>query len=408
MVHIAGVGPGNPELITPAAMGAIEACDVLIGGKRNLELFGQLKKERVTVGGDLEPVCAYIRENAGKKRIVVLATGDPGVFSIADYLRRRLPELALEVIPGISSLQYLCGRLGMSWHDMAVISLHGREDADPADAITANFRTAVFTGGGVSPGEVCRRLMERGVGDLAVTVGERLSYPEERIVSGTAGEISEMQFDSLSLMIIERGAGTAAPGEWQYKTPGIPDGLFVRGDVPMTKEEVRTISVAKLRLREDSTVLDIGAGTGSVTVECALLCARGRIFAVERDREALELIRKNLERFKTGNVLVIEGEAPECLDGLPPPDRVFVGGTGGRMDPILRWIAKNPGETRVVVNAVSPETVYEALAGLEKWGFREVELMNLAVSKGLRAGGKHVMRAQNPISIISARKAEAE
>jgi precorrin-6Y C5,15-methyltransferase (decarboxylating) len=403
-MYVVGVGPGNVDLVTPAAMKLIGSCDVLIGGKRNLKMFENINTEKVVIGSDLELVLSYIRKNIYHKTIAVLATGDPGIFSIADYLGVMLPDIQMEIVPGISSLQYFCSRIGAKWNDMAIVSLHGRKDSSLAAVVRANRKTAIFTGGGISPAGVCRYLARNGIHDVIVTVGERLSYPDEKIISGTVDKISSMEFDSLALMMVQWEIEPKSFENWKYKTPGIPDELFIRGDIPMTKEEVRTAALSKLRLMEDSIIFDIGAGTGSVSVECGLLCRNGRVYSVERNKEAVKLIRENLSRFDLDNVIVIEGSAPEALNNLPAPDRVFIGGTGGHIDTILEWIAKNEKETRVVVNAISPETAYEALKGFEKAGFGDVEIINVAVSKGFKAGNRHIMKAINPIYIISAQK----
>jgi len=403
-VYITGIGPGSMDMVTPHAMRIIDGCDVLMGGRRNLELFRHLNKEEVAIGSDIEKVCQYILENMEHKEICVLATGDPGIFSISRYLKKRLETVTFEIVPGISSLQYLCGRLGTNWDDMAVISMHGRDEGNLPVVVRRNKKIAVFTGGGTSPADVCKLLMKNGFTDAVVTVGERLSYPDERIVSGMPVELSQMSFESLSLMIIENTSSKGPDRYWKYRTPGIPDSMFLRGNVPMNKEEVRTIAIAKLRLKEDSIVIDVGAGTGSVSIECALICGKGKVYAVEKEKEAVELIRMNIDKFAAENVTVIEGSAPDILQGLPAPDRVFIGGTGGNMDSIFEWIAKSTNKVRVVVNAISPESVYEALKSMEKWGYKDAELVNAAVSKGCRAGGKHIMKAMNPIYIISAEK----
>ncbi|MBA1334352.1 MAG: Cobalt-precorrin-7 (C5)-methyltransferase [Firmicutes bacterium] len=403
-IYIVGIGPGSADLVTPCAMKVIEGCDVLIGGRRNLAIFRHLMKEEVPIGGRLQAVCTYIRENMAQKDIAVLVTGDPGIFSISDYLKRCLPDADLEVIPGISSLQYLCGRMGVSWNDMAVLSLHGREDPGVHEAVKHNKKTAIFTGGGTSPADVCKRFIDYGIHDVSITVGERLSYSEERIVSGGPDEIAKMSFDSLSIMIVQRKKEEEPPETWKYKSPGIPDSLFIRGSVPMTKEEVRAAAISKLRLKEDSVVYDIGAGTGSVTVECGLICRKGRVCAIEREREAVALINENLKRFGLQNVTVVEGQAPAALKALTPPDRVFIGGTGGQMDGILDWVSTIPGAVRVVVNAIAPESAYEALKGFEKYGFVDIEMVGMNVSKGVKAGDRHIMKALNPVYIISAGK----
>ncbi|MCL6558402.1 MAG: precorrin-6y C5,15-methyltransferase (decarboxylating) subunit CbiE, partial [Firmicutes bacterium] len=281
-LYLVGIGPGGRDYVTPAAEKIISGCDVLIGGKRNLEAFRDLDKEKLAIGGNLEDVCDYINKNIESRSIAVIATGDPGLYSIMGFLGERLKGIEMEVVPGISSLQYLCSRLKISWDDIAITSLHGREQPDFIEMVRKNEKVAVFTGGESGPESVCRKLLREGMANVTVTVGENLSYPDERIVSGTPEEISRMSFGSLSVMIVRHGEESLGKaGCWEYAGSGIPDSLFVQGSLPMTKEEIRAVSVSKLRLKEDYVVYDIGAGTGSVAVECALRCGRGKVFAVE-------------------------------------------------------------------------------------------------------------------------------
>ncbi len=404
-LYIIGIGPGDKDYIYPAANKLIEASDVLIGGRRNLDLFLHLNKEEVVISNKLADIERYILEHISKKKMVVLASGDPGVFSISEYLKNRLVDVELLVYPGISSLQYLCAKININWADIFISSLHGRELNNLTDIVKNHGKVMFFTGGTSTPVQVCRDLAANGLGKVMVTIGEKLSYPEERIVTGSAEEVAKMQFDSLSIMLVEYlGQGLAPQEVWEMATPGIPDDLFVRGTVPMTKEEIRTVTLAKLRLRDNFVVYDIGAGTGSVAIECGLIVKKGRVYAIEKEPEALALIRENLLKLGPGNVTVVAGQAPEILLELPKPDRIFIGGTGGQMDSILDWAAEMSQNIRIVVNAIAIETAYEALAGLENRGFRDIDITCVSVAKGRLAGKKHLMQAQNPIYIISAEK----
>ncbi len=405
-IYIVGVGPGDMDFIIPAAMEIITGADVLIGGKRNLEPFKHLPSEKVVIGGDLESVCGYIAAAVGEKSMAVLVSGDPGIFSMLEYMRRRFGSDEITVIPGISSLQYFCSKLGTTWHDAHIVSLHGREHAALAGDVAENLKVIIFTGGKNSPDNVCRDLLQSGFTGGTVTVGTSLSYPDECIVKGSLEEIAGMEFESLSLMMVERDIKGEGPGQnWQYCTPGIPDAMFIRGDVPMTKQEIRAITLSKLMLRDTDTVYDIGAGTGSVSIECGLACRKGTVYAIERDSEALELIEKNTRKFRVGNVRIVAGEAPGALEGLPFPDRVFIGGSSGNMDSIIEIVSKSLKTLRIVINAVTLESAYEALKSLEGKGFDDIEVINVAVSRGKKAGGKHLMQALNPVYIISAEKA---
>jgi len=432
-LYVIGMGPGSEKLVHPAARELIEKCDVLIGGRRNLEPYGHLSKEMLVIGNNLDEVYSYISGNIEKKRIAVLASGDPGLYGIMSSLKENLPQVEMEVVPGISSLQYFCGKLHMSWNDIVITSVHGRQQSQLYDIIKANKKTAVFTGGVQSPDAICRKMAELGLNNAVVAVGENLSYENERITVGSPDEIGKKTFGSLSLMIIQHNGDIAGAqsqrenstpaqwehssaaqwdcsthAQWEYSTPGIPDHLFIRGNVPMTKEEIRSVSISKLRLKNDSVVYDIGAGTGSVSVECGLICRYGQVFAIEKDSEGVGLIEKNAAKFGVRNITIVSGEAPAALKGLPKPDRIFIGGTGGYMGEILDWIHRECQNVRVVANTVTIESTYEAIEGLKKRGFCNIEIINLSVSRSRKAGEKHLMTALNPIYIICAEKTIAE
>lgn len=194
---------------------------------------------------------------------------------------------------------------------------------------------------------------------------------------------------------------------WPYRTPGIPDDLFVRGEVPMTKEEIRVVTIAKARLAPGQVVWDIGSGTGSLAVEAARQVPGGMVYAVERDGTGVELIEKNRLLFAVDNLVVVHGEAPDALVFLPDPDRVFIGGSGGKLDSIIRLLTGRLGASgRLVINAVTLETVGEAL-GLLQMDFGSVEVVQLPVAKTVCIGGRHLLKSLNPVFIISAEKDHA-
>jgi precorrin-6Y C5,15-methyltransferase (decarboxylating) len=410
-LYIIGVGPGARELVHPAAMKLIECSDVLIGGRRNLEIFEELDKEKITIGNNLEEVCKYISENIQSKKIAVLATGDTGLYSIMEFLKAKLADIEIEAVPGISSMQYLCAKLKLSWHDICITSLHGHENSDLLSKIDISKNMVIFTGGKYTPDRICKEFADSGLKNVIVSVGEKLSYPDERIVSGTLEEIASMKFDDLSIMVVQNNSiialGEPSTG-WEYTTHGIPDDMFIRGEVPMTKEEVRSVSLSKLRLKEDSIVYDIGAGTGSVSIECALRCKKGMVFAIDKNKEAVKLVVKNAQKFKLPNIKAIEGMAPSGLKGLPEPDRVFIGGSCGQLDDILGWISVIGRAVRVVINTVTIESTYQAIDNLEKKGFNDIEITNIAVSRSKTVGGKHLMQALNPVYVIAATKGDRE
>jgi precorrin-6Y C5,15-methyltransferase (decarboxylating) len=401
-IYVVGVGPGDLQLLTRAALQIIESSDLLIGGVRNLEAFQYLNKETLAIRNNLDEICQTIATGYRFRRITVLATGDPGLFSIGQTLKRKLAGAPLEMISGVSSVQYFCNKLGITGDDLRIVSWHGRVRLNLAAEIRQHRRVCVFTDAQRPPQAICQELLGCGLTEVRVTVGENLSYPDERLVTGLLAEMAEKaekEFGGLSLLLFEKTA--TATKRWPYLTPGIPDSAFIRETVPLTKEEVRAVTLAKLRLRRDSVVFDIGAGTGSVSVECALLAPAGQVYAIERNSAALKLLAGNRERFDADNIVVVPGSAPDILAQLPPPDRVFIGGTGGNLAAIIEWLSGLATMPRVVLNAVTLETTYQAMEGFQASGFT-TELIQLAVARGATYGGKHLLQALNPIYIISA------
>lgn len=256
------------------------------------------------------------------------------------------------------------------------------------------------------PDVICRELQGSGVDNLRITVGENLSYPEERIVQGDVQQISEMAFDKLAIMLIEQVKSVTQSFN-RVVAPGLPDCSFVQGDAPITKEEIRAVSMAKLRLRIGDRVYDIGAGTGSVTIESACYCQRGSVYAIEKNPTALALVLENIQRFGLTNVQIINGEAPQVLEGLPEPDRVFIGGSDGKLAEIIKWLSNCKKSLRVVINSITLETTYEAMDCLARNGFNNIESVNVAITRSQQIGTKHLMKAINPVTIISADKGEA-
>ena len=386
-VYLIGVGMGGPATMTLQALEAVRACPVLVGARRLLEGW--------EADHDCVPLIAAadIAEYIGKAPlgpVGVLLSGDTGFYSGAKKLWPLLGEHEVVTIPGLSSLTYFCARLQTTWQDVKLVSAHGR-DCDLAGEIARNPRTFALTGGAVKAADVCRALAERGLGDVKVSVGERLGYPDERIVTAPAAELAGEDFDSLAVLLAENPRPAAPP----WRGPGLPDAAFLRGDVPMTKEEVRALALSRLRLEENHIVWDVGAGTGSVSVECALACPRGRVFAVEKKPEALALIGGNKARFGVDNLEVVAGTAPEALEGLPAPDRVFLGGTSGNMEEILDAVFRKNPAARVVCTAVTLETVGEAARRFAK--LEGADMVQVSVTRTRPAGPYHLMDAQDPV-----------
>lgn len=408
-VTIIGAGPGNPDLLSRAALDAIDIADVVIGAHRAL------------VGIDVPPdvvrcelvktadIVAALTDAASWQRAVVVMTGDVGLFSGARRLVEALSgdaRVDVRVIPGISSASYLAARLARPWQDWRFASAHGVACDIVAEAERAG-ELFLVTSGGEDPSRLSGELVQAGFGDARVTVAERLSYPDERITCATASEIAGQTFDDLNVMLIEF-AGGAASSRWPYASSGIPDELFIRGDVPMTKQEVRAVALAKLRLTATDTVWDVGAGTGSVSIEAALVARAGSVWAVERNAAGVRLIRENADAFGCGNVHAVPGVAPEALAKLPVPDAVFVGGSAGELLSILEAALEKNSQVRLCVPCVTVETLTEACALLSGSRFKGFEACQVSAARAEAVGSHHLMKAQNPVFLVSARGAGGE
>jgi precorrin-6Y C5,15-methyltransferase (decarboxylating) len=257
-----------------------------------------------------------------------------------------------------------------------------------------------LTGGSLGPADLCRQLDEAGLGDLQVCVGERLSYEDEKITKGTAAEFTEADFHPLSVMLAQ-----PAPSAGDI-TPGIDDGQFLRGDIPMTKQTVRAAILSKMRVRKAETIWDVGAGTGSVSVELAMKAAKGRVWAVEREPEGCQLIEANKEKFGVWNLQVISGSAPEALQELPAPDRVFIGGSGGNLESIIDTALKKNETALICVSAIVLETMADTIRMMTERGM-DTDMIQVCVNTSKTIGSRHMMMAGNPIYIITGQKAAA-
>ncbi len=401
--YIIGIGPGQSDYIYPLAAQLIAQAEVLIGGRRNLAELAQPGQETLVIDRGLAAVAEYIGQNWQSRRLVVLASGDTSLFSVRAYLQKRLPQVPFTVLPGISSLQYLLARRGLNLNELKIITLHGSNSANLLNTVMRERCTAIFTGGENSPQAIAGRLQALDFAELMLTVGENLSYPDERVTSGTPQQIAAGQFADLSLMLVENAAPQCRP--WPYLPVGLPDELFTRhvGEkaVPMTKSEVRAIITSKLRLEENSRLLEIGAGTGSVTIEAALAAHSGRVWALEKNPAAVETCCANIARFGLDNITLLEGAAPEAIPD-EVFDRVFIGGSGGNMAEIVARVLRQDAPLRIVISAITLESVSEALAALKQGGGRNLEIVQAAVARSKPAGSKHLMLGLNPITIVAA------
>lgn len=396
-VFVIGAGMGNVDTLSVEALRAIEASDALIGAQRLLDAFDSLPCQKLALvrAADIERALREQADN-GAVHVSILMSGDVGFYSGATSLYERLDAYEVQVLPGVSSLAYFCAKLRTPWQDATLVSAHGR-DCDVVGTVQSHAKTFCITGGKTKVQDVCRDLTERGLGDVRVAAGERLSYPDERIVRGTAVELADVEFGDLAVMLIEN----PRPLQRVFGAPSLPDAAFERGAVPITKEEVRAIAIAKLRIASRHTVWDIGAGTGSISIEAARAAFEGRVFAIERKDKALELLSQNREKHGAWNLEVVAGEAPSALAGLPAPDRVFIGGSSGNMAKIVAAALDANPAVRICLTTVTLETLSAVLACLREQGVEDADIVQVSVARSREAGAYHLMQAENPVYIIT-------
>lgn len=393
-VTVVGIGPGSKAAMTGEVRTAIARADCIIGAKRMAEAVAE-HGQAVYHAIAPQQIADCIREHREYSRFVVAMSGDVGFYSGARKLLPLLRECDVTILPGLSSLVYLCARLGTSYEDVVSISVHGR-DHDILPDVRRNARVFALMGGEDGVGKLCRELTAAGLGNVTVSVGERLSYPDEQVTTGTAESLAGRTFQSLSVALIENeNAGAVV-------THGLPDAAFLRAEsVPMTKSEVRSVCLSKLALTENACCWDVGAGTGSVAVEMALQAGKGHVYAIERREAAVELLRENRARFGTENLTVVTGTAPEVCADLSAPTHAFIGGSSGNMKEILGLLLRKNPNVRIVATAIALESVAELTACMKHFGFAEGEVISMSVARSRKAGAYNLMTGQNPIYLFT-------
>ena len=393
-ITLIGMGSGCPESLTVQGYAALREADLILGARRLLSAL--------PAGCTENRAAAYLPDEilellhaSGCENAALLYSGDTGFYSGASALVERLQAQGYQpvVLPGLSSVQMLSAALGRPWQDWKLVSAHGRA-CDPVAECMMNRSVFFLTGGTETPASLCQKLTDAGMGEAHGVVGENLGTEAEAIRYGSAAELAGQSFAPLSVLLVEN---FDLP---QLRAPGFPDESFIRSEVPMTKQEVRAAALAKLAVMPTDTLWDVGAGTGSVSVELALAAPKGRVYAVECEPDACELIRKNRAKFHACNLILIEGRAPDVLADLPAPDAVFIGGTKGGMEAVLdEVLGKNPN-ARICISAIALETLGAAIAALTARGLT-AEVTQIAVSRTKPAGRLHLLMANNPIFLIT-------
>ncbi len=397
-VKIIGIGPGTRSGMTMEAIRGIENADCLIGSRRMLETasgFGIRSFEAISE----QTIADFIHSHHEYTSFAVLMSGDSSFFSGSKRLLPLLDDCEVEVLPGVSSLACLCARLRKSYEDVYTVSLHGRSRNIIPD-VRSHDQLFVLTGGENTVNSICSQLIENGLGHIYMHVGERLGYPDEKIISGTVNDLARLDFSKLSVVLVENDSPD------MIVTHGLPDDAFLRntgekGLIPMTKSEIRSVCLSKLKLTERSVCWDIGAGTGSVAIEMALQAKKGHVFAIERDKAAVQLIETNAKRLGVENLTTVTGTAPQALADLPTPTHIFIGGSSGNLHEIFNVIAALKSPIRIAAAAVSLNAVSELTDIIEAYPVMDEEVVMIQTAHNKKAGDYHLMLGGNPVYIFS-------
>ncbi|MEN8142380.1 MAG: precorrin-6y C5,15-methyltransferase (decarboxylating) subunit CbiE, partial [Thermodesulfobacteriota bacterium] len=400
----------------------VERCPCVVAAARYRELAAGQEKTVLPMA-PLQEMLGAVAAQLEESDVAVLASGDPLFFGVGKKMLATFGAEALEIDPGVSSMQLAFARFKEPWDDAVFVSLHGRSGDNLARMLLAHRKVFVLTDRENSPSMVAETLLEhlrdsgqeQTADSYGVFVGENLGLAEERLVTGSLAEISGQSFADLNVMILKAELSRLPaqtklmPSRWKRELEqglvdfsiGLQEGEIVHSRGLITKDEVRAATLHRLRLPARGVFWDIGAGSGSISTEAARLCPQLDVFAAERNDQELGNIRVNIGRYGLHNIRLVDGEAPESLVGLPDPDRVFIGGSGGKLEEIIRYAAKKLADNgRIVVNGVIEQTRQLAPAVLHECGF-EVIISEISVSRRVYPATDAGSHTFNTIAVIA-------
>jgi precorrin-6Y C5,15-methyltransferase (decarboxylating) len=400
-VSVVGMGMSQADL-TERHLGIIHNAQVLVGGRRHLEAFADLDVETRIVDRHLAELTIFIRDRMTHKRVVVLASGDPLYYGIGAYLITELGREAVRVYPNITAVAAAFARLGEPWQDIAVASLHGRDHLKQVlSALHRSKRVAVFTDSRQTPAWLARTLLDSGRTDLRICVLEHMGSDREQVGWWDLGTASKMDFSEPNLVVL---LSSPVDGVSTPKAPvwiGMPEERFDHQEGLITKAEIRAVSLAKLRLGPGLVLWDLGAGSGAVGIEAASLVPGGLVTAVEKDPHRAAQITANRDRLGIVNHRTVQATLPGAMAALPDPDRIFVGGGGGRLSEILsNAMDRLRPEGVIVVNSVVLENFESARKSLADRGF-DPEVVQVQVNRGAPIADGIRLKSENPVWIVT-------
>ncbi|MEW6408673.1 MAG: precorrin-6y C5,15-methyltransferase (decarboxylating) subunit CbiE [Nitrospirota bacterium] len=441
-IHVIGIGY---RPLDKKAREIIYKSGVILASNRLFEVFKgyeefETVKDKIRVIDNVDKTISFLNsklktQNSKLKTIVLLASGDPMFFGIGRRIIGEFDKDTLEMLPDLSSIQIAFSRIQVPWDDAFFMSLHGGPDPakrrrleyeieDIPMLLEKHNKIAILTDKVNNPSVIAKEVLKPSAfslqpSALKMYVCERLGYLDEKIIEGIPEDIAQMEFSEPNVVVIVRKCGSTEELEAEIKKSltselqnfrtselrfGLKEDKIVHSKGLITKDEIRAVTIHKLRLPGNGIFWDIGAGAGSVSIEVARLCPGLRVFAIEKDDEQIENIAKNKKRFNIANIEIIKGAAPDTLKDLSAPHRVFIGGSEGRLKEIVNFISKKMTSGIIVINATTLETLNEAIICLEGAQF-SVDIAEVSISKTKNIGNRRYLSALNPVFIIAGERA---
>ncbi len=401
-VTIIGMGM-SPKDLTNAHLDLIQGADVLVGGKRHLEAFKNVPAKKMAITKKLTALVTAIKKEMRSQKVVVLASGDPLYYGIGARLIKALGNKNVRIYPNISSVAAAFARIGEAWQDAQVVSLHGRGSGQNLlERLSDTGPVAVFTDLQNSPAWIAGKLVKAQISGYEMWVCEQMGTVHEKVKRYTLRGAARGKFGSPNMVVLKRTSSTEPVAA--KLSLGTPDHMFEHERGLITKAEVRTVSLSKLRLEENHVLWDVGAGSGSVAIEASLFVTRGKIIAIEKNTSRIEQIRQNTARFNVSNVKVVQADYPAEAVRLPTPDRIFIGGGGRNLKAVVKaGAARLKKNGRMVINTVLLANINTAVSSLKRAGFN-TEVVQVQVSKSKDMPWSARMAAQNPVWIITGQR----
>lgn len=396
-VYIIGMGPDGTNYVTMDAAKTIKRCRFLTGAARILENLADQKAAGVEMHplGKIEDCLEWIDEKQRYGDVGVLVSGDVHYYSLAGTILRSGYEWDVVLLSGISSYQLMADRIGITLEEASLCSVHGRNESEGYVAwqVSKSPKTLFLCSRDFPPERIAGALCEYGYGACTVWIGSHLAMDEEQVCHMTAKQASGQHFPGMSVVYVEN--------EQAKETSDcafLKDEDFVRGKTPMTKEDIRVLVLHKLDIKPWHCLWDLGAGTGSISIEMARRAKFGHVYSVEYKQDAATLIRKNKEKFQCENLTIVQKRIRDCMEELPEPDQVFLGGSEGELEDVISYLKHLTKQVHVVMTAVTLETLSEAVQLFS--GNETFRSMQVQIGQSQMTGSYHTTTMRHPIWIL--------